>query len=219
MNERWIRCALLACLLSLAGAMSAAAGEETQAKYDGEYLRFVYRTETDGGLAETITTEIVPGSDGQFRVVTTTEQVTGADQIRLGFFGGSFHWLGLYTGEQEGDRFDLSSLDALASQDLEPQKRYLLPDGGLLQTGDRVTVAGVPGIEGVFTHASAEGVTIAVVLADDRMLRQLLPFPLQVQVSYEEPGDAEMEGVDEVWEPGTICLVALTRTPEDGGTP
>lgn len=219
MNQRWTRCVVVACLLPLIAAFAACGDEGARAKYDGEYLRFVYRTETAGGLAETITTEIVPTPDGQFRVVTTTEQITGSDEIRLGFFGGSLHWLGLYTGEQEGDRFDLSSLDALVDQELEPQKRYLLPDGGLLQTGDRVTIAGVPGIEGTFTHTSAEGVTITIVLADDRMLRQLLPFPLEVQVSYKEPADAEAEGVATVWDPGTIRLVAFTRTPDDGGTP
>jgi len=214
MRARWTQ---IGVVLSLALLFMACAGwgeEEADERYDGGYLRFSYRTETASGLQETIATEIIPLEDGRFRVSTTTEQITGLREIRLGFFGGSFHWLGLYAGEQEGDRLDLSDLDALSSQELEPDRRYLLPDGGLLQTSARVTVAGLSGIEGVFTCDGAEGVTVRVVLAEDRMLRQLLPFPLEVEITCEDRSEGGEDAVAATWDPGTIRLVESSRTPD-----
>ena len=219
MTRRWGRHAVLLGIVLLLIAGTVWGEDEAHPKFGGEflgeYLRFSYRTETGGGLAETITTEITQLPDGRYQVVTTTEQVTGADEIRLGFFGGSFRWLGLYMSDDTGDRFDLSSLDALADQALEPHKRYMLPDGGLLQTGDRVTVAELSGVEGVFTQADATGVTITVVLADDPDVRRLLPFPLRVQLEYEE-GDAD---ITQVVFSGTVELVEFTRTRDQGSTP
>ena len=219
MTRRWKRHAVLVGIVLLLIAGTVWGEDEAPPKLGGavvgEYLRFSYRTETDGGLTETITTEITRLPDGRYQVVTTTEQETGADEIRLGFFGGSFRWLGLYMSDETGDRFDLSSLDALAEQALEPNMRYMLPDGGLLQTGDRVTVTGLSGIEGIFTQADAAGVTITVVLADDPELRRLLPFPLRVQIEYEE-GDADFASI---FFSGTVELVEFTRTRDPGGTP
>ena len=212
----------LTILLAATAASGNDEGRSKSAVAPGEYLRFSYRTETQGGLAETMTTEVIPLSDGKYRVVTTTEQVTGLDEIRLGFFGGSFRWLGLYQSEDAAGRFDLSSLEALADQVLDPHKKYLLPDGGVLQTGDRSAVAGLPGIEGVFTQADAIGLTITVVLADDPYLRQLLPFPLSVRVDYDPSGtESEDDGapVTVTFFSGTIELVEFTRTPTDEGKP
>jgi len=222
MTTRWKRNVALVGVLVFALAGVVTGEEEAPAKYGGEYLRFCYRTETAGGLVETITTEITPMADGRYEVVTTTEQITEPDEIRLGFFGGSFRWLGLYLSEDSGERFDLSSLDALNAQALEPHKRYLLPDGGLLQTGERVTVAGLMGIEGVSTHADVQGATITVVLADDLELRRLLPFPLRVRLDYEDLDEAtgdEDPSLRTTYFSGSIELVELTRTRTDEDAP
>jgi len=218
MNGRWSASAVLLGAALLLVAMTANGSDKTDSKYGGEYLRFAYRTETNDGLEETLTTEVIPTPEGQYRVLTTTEQITGSDEVRLGFFGGSFRWLGLYQSDDAAGRFDLSSLDALANQQLEPRKKYLLPDGGLLQTGERTTVAGVPGIEATFTRAAAAGVTITVVLAEDLSLRSLLPFPLRVRVDYDASvAEAGEDGAPLIstYFSGSIELVEFARTPAE----
>jgi len=222
MNGRTSTSAILLGVALMLFAVTACGGDKDDSKYGGEYLRFSYWTETRDGLEETLTTEVIPTAAGQCRVITTTEQITGSDEVRLGFFGGSFRWLGLYQSEDETGRFDLSSLDALADQALEPQKKYLLPDGGLLQTGERTTVAGVPGIEATFTQTGVVGVTITVVLAEDLSLRQLLPFPLRVRVDYD--ASAAETGEDgppliSTYFSGSIELVEFARTPAEEEAP
>jgi hypothetical protein len=195
MKRRWRAFLAYAVLALLVLARVAPLGfpqqSPSQPKYPGGHLRYTYRMETGvAGLAETTTTEITPRGDGQHDVVTTTRTVAGGDQIRLGFAGFSLRWLGVYVSEDMADRIDLSALNALAQQVLEPGRRYLLPDGGLLETGDRVTVAGLSGVEGVYTRSSAPNVRVTVVLADDLTVRQLLPFPLRVQLEYSQSAGA-----------------------------
>lgn len=190
--------------------------------FPGGHLRFSYRTETgSAGIAETTTTEITPTGDGRYQVVTTTEQSTASDEIRLGFFGVSFKWLGLYSSEDTNGTFDISPLDAFATMVLEPHKTYMLPDGGKLQTGDRVTIAGLSGIEGVYTRADVAGVTITVVLADDLFVRQFLPFPLRVQLQYTQPADTTGGGtaIQSTYLSGTIELIEYTWIHDEGDTP
>jgi len=165
-------------------------------------------------MAETTTTEITPTDDGRYQVVTTTTELTSPDEIRLGFFGASLQWLGLYMSEDTSDQLDISQLDAFATMVLEPNKTYMLPDGGKLQTGDRVTVAGLPGIEAVYTQANVAGVTITVVLADDLFVRQFLPFPLRVQLEYSQPAGAA-PGIETVYISGKIELVEYTWISEN----
>ncbi|MBU0595892.1 hypothetical protein KJ567_04325, partial [Candidatus Bipolaricaulota bacterium] len=143
------------------------------------------------------------------------------DDIRLGFFGGASQWLGLQVGEGASALFDLSPLGALADQVLEPQKTYLLPDGGKLQTAERVMVAGLAGVEGLYTQADTPGAIIRVVLADDLYIRQFLPFPLRVQLEYEDTTSAgsEEEGTLDRSFSGHIELVEYVHTPSEGNSP
>jgi hypothetical protein len=189
-------------LLAAGAALAQQSQRQPQEEYPGGYLKYTYRMQAGAAnLAETTTTEITPTANGQYQVVTTTQETASAEQIRLGFFGFSLRWLGLYVREDTSGRIDLSPLDALADQGLEPQKKYLLPDGGLLQTADRVTIAGLSGVEGTYLQADVPNVKITLVLADDLEVRRLLPFPLRVKLEYTQP--AGTTSVDGTPAPGT----------------
>ena len=173
---------LLLLLLALIVSGSAFGTKD----YIGGTTRFVYRTEIGSDGVELTTTKIQPLGEGRFGVQTITEVATSSDNIRPAFLGGAFKWLGVYVSQDTSQLLDLSPLGALGDQVLEPHKTYLLPDGGKLQTGERVTIAGLSGVEGDYTHASFPGAVIGVVLADDLYLRQFLPYPLRVELEYEE---------------------------------
>jgi len=224
MIRQWIHFAIYTALavVFLSGAVWADTKPAGKTPYPGGHLRFAYRTVTgSAGMAETTTTEITPTEDGRYQVVTTTKQSAASDEIRLGFFGTSLKWLGLYVSEDTSDKLDLSPLDAFATMVLEPHKTYMLPDGGKLQTGDRVTIAGLSGIECVYTRADVEGVTITVVLADDLFVRQFLPFPLRVQLQYTHPTTSPTDDnpIQSSYVSGTIELIEYTWISEEGDTP
>jgi len=213
MINRWGRFAIVLAILLGAiaadGGFGQSAQEARKTAFSG-YLKYTYRMNSGTAqLSETTTTEITPTLDGRYQVVTTTQAISDPDEVRLGFFGVSLQWLGLYMSEESKGRFDVSQLSALSDQVLDPHKTYLLPDGGLLQTADRVTVAGLSGVEGVYTKPSAVGVTITVVLADDLQVRQLLPFPLRVNVEYSEVAGGDGSGVTRSYS-GQIELVEYT---------
>jgi len=84
-----------------------------------------------------------------------------------------------------------------------------------------VMIAGLSGIEGVYTRADVAGVTIRVVLADDLFVRQFLPFPLRVQLQYSQPADTTGDGstIQATYISGTIELVEYTWIHDEGDTP
>lgn len=226
MTRRWIYCTAYIALavVLLSGVVWADTQPTGKAgAFPGGHLKFSYRTETgSAGMAETTTTEITPTGDGRYQVVTTTTQSSSKDEIRLSFFGISLKWLGLYRSNDTGGTLDITPLDAFATMVLEPHKTYMLPDGGKLQTGDRVTIAGLSGIEGVYTRADVTGVAITVVLADDLFVRQFLPFPLRVELQYTQPADTtsgEGSPIQSTYVSGTIELVEYTWIHDEGDTP
>lgn len=214
MASRWMRFAVM--LVTLFGALAVVGGfgQSTEGGKGDEsagpgYVRYAYQMESGAsGLSELTTTEITPMSDGRYEVVTTIQAISDPSEVRIGFSGASLQWLGLYMSEGSTGRLDISQLSALSDKVLEPNKTYLLPDGALLQMGNRVVVAGLAGIEGVYTKPSAAGVTITVVLADDLRIRQLLPFPLRVSIEYA----ASVADVTHTYS-GKIELVEYTTAP------
>lgn len=189
--------------------------------YPGGHLRFAYRTTTgEAGATETTVTTVKPIDNGHYQVITTTEQSVPPEGIRLSFFGTSLKWLGLYISEDKDDKVDISALDAFADMPLELDKTYILPDGGKLQTRGRITIAGVSGIEAVYTQANMVGVTITVVLADDLFVRQFLPFPLKVQLQYSQPASTTQAGeenpIQVAYLSGTIELIEYIWINEEG---
>jgi hypothetical protein len=182
--------------------------------YPGGKFLYTYRMETGVvGLAETTTTEITPAGDGRYDVVTTTRaEAAEREQVPMGLAGFSMRWLG---------GIDLSGLNVLSQQVLDPGRTYVTPDGGLLVTGDRVTVAGLSGVEGVYTQASAPNVRITVVLADDLVARHLLPLPLRVEIEYSQssgPGLGEGASATDTYVSGKIELLEYVWTGVEGAT-
>lgn len=210
------RYARIGVLVGLGLAILSIATLGAPGKDPGGYVSFSYRTVTREGLVEDVTTWIVPGEDGTYRVVTRTEMRVGADEIRIGFSGAAMRSLGLYSSQGSG--VDLAWLGGVGGLGIEPGKKYLLPDGGVLQTGERVTVVGLTGIEGVFTHTGDPAVKITVVIADDPELRDLLPFPLRITIEYDYTRLGTSDP-DEVPQSGSMELVAFTRDPQVGGLP
>jgi hypothetical protein len=196
--------AVLAVLLASLAAESGLGQTGGKIPPPAGYLRYTYQSLT-GSLSSTTTTEITPMADGRSQVVTTIQTISNPDEVRLGAFG--LQWLELYLGGDATGRFDISLLNALSEEVLVPQKTYVLPDGVKVQARDRVTVAGYSGVECVFTRPSVVGVTIIVVLADDLQLRQLLPFPLRMSITYVTSGSEE--GGDKIYE-GQIELIEYT---------
>jgi hypothetical protein len=205
-SRAFLACAVVAFII-LAGAV-ALGGD-----YPGGHLLYTYRMETGVvGLAETTTTEITPAGDGRYDVVTTMHAEAEREQIPMGLAGFSMRWLG---------GIDLSGLNALSQQVLDPGRTYVTPDGGLLVTGDRVTVAGLSGVEGVYTQASAPNVRITVVLADDLVARHLLPLPLRVEIEYSQssgPGLGEGASATDTYVSGRIELLEYVWSGVEGAT-
>lgn len=213
MVRRQIRFAFLVSLAVLS------LGAVAWGKDPGGYVCFAYRTETEGGLKEEIKVWIIPTKDGGYRVVTRTDQMTGSERVSVGFFGGSLSWLGLYSKDQDA-RVDLGWIDAVAALGLTTHSSYLLPDGGAFETGESVQVAGLAGIEGVFTHTGLKGVTATIVVAEDPEVRDLLPFPLRVTIRYPIPKlEQAGSGIQQAFFSGTIELVFFTRDKAVGGEP
>ncbi len=187
-----------------------ALGQEEKASPIGDitYLKYTYQMELGAeGLSETTTTVMTRMTDGRYEVVTTTQSISSPGEVHLRFGGASLQWLGLYAGGASTGRLDISQLNAFSDVVLEPHHTYTLPDGGLLQMGDTVTVAGIAGVEGVYTNRSVAGATITVVMATDLQVRALLPFPLRVSVEYAKTASDVTTSYS-----GTIVLVDYTTT-------
>jgi len=214
-----VRALAAVSLLLLAGAAAFAQTADQPRErpaYPGGYLKYTYRTSAGAfNLSELQTTEITPLANGQYQVTTTTTETANAQQIEPEMVGFSLNVLRLYRRGNMSGRVDISPLDNLSDQVLEPQKKYLLPDGGLFQTSERVTIAGLTGVKGVYTQADVPNVTVTIVLADDLLVRQLLPFPLSATMEYtQQAGTAVGEGM---LPPGgrfsgTVELVEYKRT-------
>lgn len=219
MARTWTRLGLLAGVALLL-VQGISLGEDVDT-----YMRYAYRTEMADGYVETITTEIVTTVAGEHRVTTTIVQTVEAAaeldeerdgrraEPRVNPLGTSFLWLMLSMGADSDPEFDLSGVYALADEGVEPHQAYLLPDGGLLETGDEVTVAGVLGIEAVYTHVDAEDLNFRLVFPHDKEIRRALPFPLRVEIIY-EGADLETDDVRAIPFAGTIELVEFVRSGE-----
>jgi hypothetical protein len=215
-NRRVATLVLAAAAVAMMGSAVLAVGGD---RIRPGYYRFVYRTETASLRAEVTTTEIIPLGNGQYSVVTTTEDRVRQDDIRLSFFGDAAQSIGLYMDRDESSPFDLSPLGALADQELMTDWTYSLADGWSLRTGGRVTIAGLPGVEGIFTHADRPAAIVRVVLADDLYIRQFLPFPLCVELEYQEATttDPEDPRINRSFS-GRVELMEYVHTPAEEGT-
>jgi hypothetical protein len=208
-------------LLVVCVALSVA-GQEAAKGIDG-YYKYTYRIEAGATNISLMTTEIEQQSDGLFQVTTTVRETSDPDIVwRGGFFGSSLGALGLYMSEERSGLFDMSVLNGLSDVALEPGVKYALPDGCLFQAVERVTIAGLSGIRGIYTQSSLPKIQVALVLAEDLKVRMFLPFPLFVEILYPaaESGGSGQEGVVSAQVSGKIELQSYEYRPtlseEDG---
>jgi len=147
--------------------------------YGGGHLLYSYKVSREGQDAYSITTtEIIPQDDGTYRIENSSTDVVSLAGVNIGFFGISLHGLGFRIPTSSGGTVDLSPLEALEDEVLEPNREYVLPDGGFLVAGDAGTIAGLDVVYATYTHADFTNVQINLAMPTDLTLRNLLPlFP------------------------------------------
>ena len=154
--------------------------------FEGGHLKYSYRVSREGvdGYSLT-TTEIIPEDDGTYRIESSSTDVVPADRVTIGFFGISLVGLGFRAPTNTGGTVDLSPLSALETEVLEPNREYILPDGGFLQAEDAGTIAGIDVVYATFTHADFDNVSIHLAMPVDLTIRNLLPLFPYLELEYE----------------------------------
>ncbi len=161
--------------------------------YPGGYLKYSYTVTRPGAaLSATTTTEITPQSDGTYAVVSTSSEMLPLDMVHIGFFGVPLMRLGIRVPENTSGTIDLSPLENIASSAIEPGKDYILPDGGDFKAGSTGTVAGVDVVYGTYTNANYTNVAILLAFPVDLTVRNVLPFPAQMEFRYSSAPDQQM---------------------------
>ncbi|MCK5584850.1 hypothetical protein KAJ02_02150, partial [Candidatus Bipolaricaulota bacterium] len=105
--------------------------------------------------------------------------------VNVSFFGIPLHGLGFRVPTSSGGTVDLSPLSAVDSEILEPDREYVLPDGGFLVVGDAGTIAGLDVVFATYTHADFANVRINLAMPTDLAIRNLLPLFPFLQLEYE----------------------------------
>jgi hypothetical protein len=147
--------------------------------YTGGHLKYSYRVGREGVAGYSITTtEIIPLDDGMYRIENSSTDVVGLAGVNIAFFGISLRGLGFRIPTTSGGTVDLSPLSAMETENLEPNRDYVLPDGGYLSSGDAGTIAGIDVVYATYTHADFANVQINLAMPSDLTIRNLLPlFP------------------------------------------
>lgn len=165
--------------------------------YEGGHLLYSYQVGREGQDEFSITTtEIIPQDDGTFRIENSSTDVVGLAGVNIAFFGISLRGLGFRIPTNEGGTVDLSPLEALEDEVLEPNTEYVLPDGGYLVAGEAGTIAGLDVVYATYTDADFTNVQIKLAMPTDLTLRNLLPLFPYLQLVYESDELPE-EGADQ----------------------
>jgi len=207
--DRGMRCA--AALLSVLGVLTwGAVAQDGQgapqvdrppevdlfggATYPGGHLKYSYKVTREGVEGHSITTtEIIPQGDGMYRVESSSSDLVPDGMVNISFFGIGLRGLGFRIPTSTGGTVDLSPLSALELEALEPNRDYILPDGGFLAAGEAGTIAGVEVVFATFTHADFSNVVVRLAMPTDLTIRTLLPlFPyLSLEYSAGQPTEEE----------------------------
>lgn len=154
--------------------------------YEGGHLLYSYQVGREGQEEYSITTtEIIPQDDGTYLVENSSSDVVSLAGVNIGFFGISLHGLGFRIPTSSGGTVDLSPLEALEDEVLEPNSEYVLPDGGYLVAGDAGTIAGIDVVYATYTHADFTNVQIHLAMPTDLTIRNLLPLFPYLELVYE----------------------------------
>jgi len=168
------------------------------AEYTGGHIKYSYRVQREGiGGYSTTTTEITPQNDGTVVVESSSVDVVSQAGVNIAFYGISLGGLGFRVPTSGGGAIDLSPLEYIEDETLEPSSEMVLPDGGYLVIGEIGAVAGVEVIYATYTHADYSNVTINLALPTDLEIRSILPiFPI-LELEYEDVTDDANEAYEQ----------------------
>lgn len=148
--------------------------------YPGGTAKAVYKFERADIGPSTYTMEIKPNGS-KFDIFETIEtKGRKADEVGSGL--GSSGAAGAARARFEatrGENIDLSPLAVLDEKNIEikPNDKYLLPDGAILQTGDKAQMVGIEVINAVYTHPNYPAQRVVIALASDPQINDLLLYP------------------------------------------
>lgn len=149
--------------------------------YPGGTLKVVYRFER-ADIGPSTYTMMVKPNGSKFDIFETVESNgRKADEVGSGF--GASGAAGAARIRFEANRtenIDLSPLAVLDEKEIEikPNDKYLLPDGAILQTGDKTQMLGINVINAVYTHPNYPTQRVVMALADPETKKLLLYPPL-----------------------------------------
>ena len=154
--------------------------------YTGGYLKYSYQVSREGVEGYSVTTtEIIPEENGMYRMESSSTNIVPLDAVTISFFGIALRGLGFRVPTTSGGTVDLSPLTAIENEVLEPNREYVLPDGGFLVAGDSGTIAGLDVVYATYTHADFTNVRVNLALPTDLFIRNLLPLFPFLQLEYE----------------------------------
>jgi len=171
------------------------------AAFEGGYLKFTYGVSREGVAgSSTTTTEIQPLPSGLYQINCSSTDVVPLDRVTISFFGIALRGLGFRVPTSTGGTVDLSPLSAIEDEVLEPNRDYVLPDGGYLVAEEAGVIAGIDVVYATYTHADYGNVEIHLAFPIDLTIRNLLPLFPYLELEYEaeeEAADGPADG-DEV---------------------
>lgn len=197
------RIAVVLCLIGAMASIAALEGlaqgtppegdrESTQVNlfggntFTGGYLKYSYKVSREGVDTYSITTtEIIPEGDGMYRIENSSTDIVPQDAVSIAFYGISLRGLGFRIPDTQGGTVDLSPLEAVDNEILEPGREYILPDGGFLVVGEESVIGGLDVIYATYTHADFSNVRINLAMPVDLAIRNLLPIFPYLELEYE----------------------------------
>ena len=155
--------------------------------FTGGYLKYSYKVSREGVDTYSITTtEIIPEDNGMYRIENSSTDVVPQDAVSISFYGISLRGLGFRIPDSQGGTVDLSPLEAVDDEILEPGREYILPDGGFLVVGEEGVIGGLDVVYATYTHADFTNVRINLAMPVDLAIRNLLPIFPYLQLEYED---------------------------------
>jgi hypothetical protein len=148
--------------------------------HSGGYLKTTYEMGSMGiESTGTTSTEIIPQEDGSYRYITHTEETMGGAHGGLIMGGIPLPAMGMSisVASSDGGMLDLDPLTAVEQEVLEPNRSYLLPDGGHLETHDAGVIAGVDVVYATYTQQDSPNSRLSLAIASDLEVRNALTSP------------------------------------------
>ena len=148
--------------------------------YPGGTLKAVFKFERADIGPSTYTMTVTPNGS-KFDIFETIESKgRKADEIGSGFgASGAAGAARIRFETNRTENIDLSPLAVLDEKNIEikPNDKYLLPDGAILQTGDKSQMVGIDVINAVYTHPNYPSQRVVMALPVDQKINDLLLYP------------------------------------------